>query len=129
MNEEKITKKKSKVVVVIIVAVLAVVALGVAMLLLLNGKKSYRSVKIETYEGEVKLKREGGDQKIFKGIKLIPDDKVKTKEESTAVLLVDDDKHIVAEENTCFSIHRFVPIPSRPCAEPRSQQWSSVPVS
>jgi hypothetical protein len=105
MAEEKITKKKSKVVVVIIVAILAVVALGVAILLLLNGKKSYRSVKIETYEGEVKLKREGGDQKIFKGIKLIPDDKVKTKEESTAVLLVDDDKHIVAEENTCFSIH------------------------
>ena len=105
MAEEKVTKKKSKVVVVIIVAVLAVIVLGVAIVLLLNGKKSYRSVKIETYEGEVKLKREGGDQKVFKGIKLIPDDKVKTKEESTAVLLVDDDKHIVAEENTCFSIH------------------------
>jgi hypothetical protein len=105
MAEEKVAKKKSKVVVVIIVAVLAVIVLGVAIVLLLNGKKSYRSVKIETYEGEVKLKREGGDQKVFKGIKLIPDDKVKTKEESTAVLLVDDDKHIVAEENTCFSIH------------------------
>ena len=104
MAEEKITKKKSKVVVVIIVAVLAVVALGVAIVLLLNGKKSYRSVKIESYEGEVELKRAGEKQKVFQGIKLIPDDKVKTHEDAEAVLLVDSDKHIVAEENTCFTI-------------------------
>ena len=104
MAEEKVTKKKSKVVVVIIVAVLAVVALGVAIVLLLNGKKSYRSVKIESYEGEVELKRAGEKQKVFQGIKLIPDDKVKTREDAEAVLLVDSDKHIVAEENTCFTI-------------------------
>lgn len=99
-------KKRKAKIIAIIVAVI-VVAIGViAAVLLLNKDKDegYRVIKIKSYENEVSLSRNGEDVKVFEGISLQTKDTVTTKEKSTASLLADSDKHILASENTCFDI-------------------------
>ena len=90
----------------IIVAILITIALllGVGAFVWLHFF-TYRSVKIEAYKGNVSLERKGSEKDVFEGLKLVPDDMVTTGKNGTAALLIDSDKHLVASENTCFSIH------------------------
>lgn len=68
-------------------------------------KEDYRFVKVETKEGSVIVDRSGENIETFEGMNLIADDNVDVKEKSSALLLVDNDKHILAEENTVFSVN------------------------
>lgn len=95
----------------IIIAILLVVLFIVAITVILNKKKSdsrsendYRVIKLESYEGQLSLERNGKDNEIFEGMKLKSKDTVTTGEDSMAVLLLDSDKHIGAKENTSFNI-------------------------
>ena len=86
---------------------LGIVALGIvigAILLLMKKDEGYRVIKVESYEGDVKLQRSTKEKNIFKGMNLISSDKVTTGKESLMEILADSDKHILAKENTCFSI-------------------------
>lgn len=80
--------------VIAIVAVVAVVIWG----------KGYRVIKIEDFDGEVSLERGSDEKDIFEGMKLKSDDTLTTEEDGLLELLVDSDKHILAKENTCFTI-------------------------
>ena len=62
-------------------------------------------VKVEVKDGEVIVDRSDESMDAFEGMNLIADDYVGVKEKSYIVLLVDDDKHISAEENTEFSVN------------------------
>lgn len=103
-NENKPTKGGKIVLIVVIVAVLIAAAVG-ATILIINANNTYRFVKVEDYDGKVKLKRNGKDTKITEGTMLIPDDTVTTKSEAFVELLVDTDKHVIADENTVFTIN------------------------
>jgi len=95
-------KKKRYLVIAIIAGFAALLGIGIFVYLHFF---SYRSVKIESCDGDVTLERKDEDKEIFEGLKLIPDDEVATGEDGTVELLIDTDKHLVAAENTCFSIN------------------------
>ena len=65
---------------------------------------TYRSVKVEAYKGNVEMERKGKEKDVFEGLKLIPDDMVTTGKNGKLELMIDTDKHLVASENTCFSV-------------------------
>ena len=77
----------------------------VAVLSGCSEKEEYRMVKVEVKDGEVIVDRSEESMDAFEGMNLIADDYVGVKEKSYIVLLVDDDKHISAEENTEFSVN------------------------
>lgn len=87
----------------IAVAVLAIVAI-VAVVVVLMISKGYRVIKVDSVEGEVTLERGSEEKEIFEGLKLKSEDSMTTGEDGLLELLVDDDKHILAKENTCFTI-------------------------
>lgn len=87
----------------IAVAVLAVVAI-VAVVVVLMISKGYRVIKVDSMEGEVTLERDSKEKEIFEGLKLKSEDSMTTGEDGLLELLVDDDKHILAKENTGFTI-------------------------
>lgn len=81
------------------------VLLMVSVLISGCSKEEYRFVKVEIKEGGVIVDRSEENIEAFEGMNLIADDNVDVKEKSSALLLVDDDKHILAEENTEFSVN------------------------
>lgn len=82
------------VIVLVIVAAVAIVILG----------KGYRVIKVEDFDGEVTLERADDEKDLFQGMKLKSEDTLTTEEDGLLELLVDSDKHILAKENTCFTI-------------------------
>lgn len=94
-------KKKSILLIVICVIALLVIA---GVVVLSQRKEKYRLVKVDNYEGIVTLHRDSTEEKIFEGMHLKSGDVVNTGAGSYMLLLADDDKHLMAEENTGFSI-------------------------
>lgn len=95
-------KKPPKKALIIIPVLLALIAIGIFVYLHFF---TYRSVKIEEYNGNVELERNGSEKDLFEGLKLIPKDTVTTGEDGLIELFIDSDKHVVAEANTCFSVN------------------------
>ena len=95
-------KKKIGIIVALSIALVAVVS--VVIVLLLNKEDEYRVLKVEKLEGAVDLERNDEWKDIFKGMNLKSEDMITTGKDSMVVILADSDKHIVAEEKTCFSI-------------------------
>ena len=97
-------KNKKLILAVAAAAIIAVVVIVTILNKNKSGGESYRVIKVDDYEGIVDLVRNDIEADIFQGMQLISKDKVTTGEESVISLLVDSDKHIVAEENTSFTI-------------------------
>lgn len=95
-------KKNKKLPIIIGIIALVVVIAVIVIVVILN--KGHRVIKIESFTGDVELERGSDEEDVFEGMKLKSDDKVTTGDASLVELLVDEDKHIVAEENTCFTI-------------------------
>lgn len=95
---------------VVIIGVVAVAIIAIATVLVLTlGKKSdskekYRVVKVETTEGNVTVNRNNKDMDAFDDMMLKSKDEVSVLDESKLVLLMDSDKHMVAEANTKFKV-------------------------
>lgn len=85
----------------ITIAVLVILAVIITVALT---NKGYRVLKMEYHEGNVELERENAQAKLFDGINLKSGDCITTGESALAELWADSDKHMVAEENTRFSI-------------------------
>ena len=99
MNKKlRITLIAAGVVVVVIIAALAII-MGNR-----DNGKAYRVIKVDAFEGTVNLIRNDDDKNVFEGMKLKSKDRITTGKESHVMLLADSDKHILARENTCFSI-------------------------
>ncbi len=64
----------------------------------------YRTVKVESISGTVDLFRRETETEIYEGMQLNSDDEVSTNHNSMLIMLVDSDKHLVAEEDTSFTI-------------------------
>ena len=92
--------KKKGLIVVAILAILAIAAVVVFLIV----SKGYRVIKVDSVEGEVTLERASEEKEIFEGLKLKSEDTMTTGEDGLLELLVDDDKHILAKENTSFTI-------------------------
>ncbi len=97
----KVKNKKGLICVAIIALVLVIVAIIAVFIYKSN---VYRLITVDSMEGTVELNREGNSVEIFRGIHLKSGDMVNTEAESNMLLLADDDKHILAEENTGFSV-------------------------
>ena len=80
--------------IIAVVAVVAIVILG----------KGYRVIKVDDFDGEVTLERGSNEKELFEGMKLKSEDTLTTEDDGLLELLVDSDKHILAKENTCFTI-------------------------
>ncbi len=100
----KNTKKVILLVVVIIVLAATVVGLLFVTGVLGNIDEEYRVVSVDSYEGEVILERNSKEQDMFKGMNLKSEDRVSTGAAANMLLLADSDKHILAKENTCFTL-------------------------
>ncbi|MGN0347775.1 MAG: DUF6273 domain-containing protein [Lachnospiraceae bacterium] len=88
--------------------VLGILVIGIILALIFSQKKDdvYRLIKIESFTGGVFVERASTEEQVevFEGQRLISKDEVTTEDASMVTLLVDNDKHIAAEENTQFSI-------------------------
>ena len=108
-GENMSTEKKNKalpIIIGVVVATMLIIILAVVgiCVVLPNLGIGYRVVKLENFDGTVQLTRKGKEAKIFKDMNLKAQDKVATGANSMAELLADSDKHILARENTGFSI-------------------------
>ena len=92
--------KKKGLLVAVILALVAIVAVVVVLVV----SKGYRVIKVEEFDGEVTMERESEEKEVFEGLKLKSEDIITTEEDGMVELLVDEDKHILAKENTCFTI-------------------------
>lgn len=81
---------------------IVIVVAAVVVTLFVN--KGHRVIKIKSFLGEVTLERDSSEKKIVKGMNLKSRDTVTTGTDGLAELLVDEDKHIVAEAETSFTI-------------------------
>lgn len=99
-------KKKSKVVPVIIAlaAVLLIVVIAVIAVVIAILNSGHRLIKVESFEGAVSLVRGSEETDIVEGMNLKSEDTVTTGDSGLLKLLVDEDKHILAQENTCFTV-------------------------
>lgn len=94
-----------KVVILIFVLAAAVVGSVFAILHFTKGTKAFRSIQIYELEGSADIKREGGDLvKAVENLYLQSGDRVTTAAGSFMRLKLDDDKYIMAEEKSVFSI-------------------------
>ncbi len=94
-------EKKRKKLPIIIGAAVAVIAIIVILVIALGG---HRVIKVKSFVGTVALERGFGEKDIVKGMNLKSNDKITTGNDGMVQLLVDDDKNILAQENTCFQI-------------------------
>lgn len=95
---EKKDKKLPIIIGAVAVAVIAVIVVVVIM------NKGHRVIKVESFQGSVTLERGSSEKDIVDGMNLKSEDTVTTGSDGLVELLVDEDKHIVAEANTCFTI-------------------------
>ena len=98
--------KKIGIVVAIVLGFLVIAGIILALILTQKKDEVYRLIKIDSFTGDVTVERSSEDEavEVFEGQRLVSKDEVTTEKESMVSLLVDDDKHIAAEENTRFSI-------------------------
>lgn len=67
-------------------------------------KGKYRVIKLENFEEGITLERDGEAQEVIKDMNLKSQDMIHTNS-GTAELLVDSDKHILALQETTFSVY------------------------
>lgn len=103
MQNIQMEKKQLAVIAGIVVTVLVVVIAGV---LLLRGKETaYRSVEIYNLEGTAVIYRDSiGEIAAQENLMLQSGDTVEVGKDSTVRLKLDDDKYVLAEENTVFEL-------------------------
>lgn len=93
-------KKSKKILIPVgIVVVLIAIVLVVVMM-----NRGHRVIKVESVEGEVELDRGSAVKDVFEDMNLRTEDMVTTGEDGLLELRADEDKYIVAIENTCFEI-------------------------
>ena len=94
--------KKGKKIVLFVgsVALLAVVA--AVLFIVLGG--GHRVIKVDEFEGDVTFERNSEEKDIVEGMNLKSEDSITTGDDGLVELLVDTDKHILAQENTSFVI-------------------------
>ncbi len=102
-EEIKKTKNSKKPMIIGIVAILVIVAV-VLVIVLSKKKESYRIIQVNSVEGTASLTRNSETLDVVVPMNLISGDKVSVQQDSLLDLLADTDKHIVAKENTIFSI-------------------------
>ncbi|MGN0346336.1 MAG: FecR domain-containing protein [Lachnospiraceae bacterium] len=92
----------------IIVGAVVLVAL-VALLLLKTKSEKYRLIKADSVEGTVYVDRETKEGQevieVFHGMQFVDEDRVEVMSDSFLSLLMDEDKHMGAEENTMFRLY------------------------
>lgn len=93
--------KKSK---KILIPVSIVVVLIITVLVVVRMNRGHRVIKVESVEGEVELDRDSAVKEVFEDMNLRSEDMVTTGEDGLLELRADEDKYIVAIENTCFEI-------------------------
>lgn len=93
-------KKKSIIIIIICVLVVAIVAVFI-----IKAMTGHRQIKVEDVKNDVTVIRDDSEEMdAYEGLNLIDKDKVEVDEDSKVVLLIDNDKHVVAQENTVFVI-------------------------
>lgn len=101
-------KRRNTVAIIILIAVVLVIT-GAVVPFILSGQKkkeSYRFIRVKDIDGTVTVARSDSDAfDAFEDLQLVSEDTVEVKEKSFLELIVDDDKHIGAEENTGFIVH------------------------
>lgn len=103
MKKEK-TKKKTGRVFKIFLILLVLAALAGAGFYVWKNLNTHRLVVVEDFDGDVYYERKGESNEVFSDMHLISNDKVTVKKKSSLELLIDSDKHVIAEENTEFEI-------------------------
>lgn len=103
MQNIQMEKKQLAIIAGIVVTVFVVVIAGV---LLLRGKETaYRSVEIYNLEGTAVIYRDSiGEIAAQENLMLQSGDTVEVGKDSTVRLKLDDDKYVLAEENTVFEL-------------------------
>lgn len=93
--------KKSKKIVTIVAIVIGLFAIVFACLFIFNRPSR---IIIENYYGDVSIERKAHTIEASNDMHLITDDRVSIDKDSSLVMLIDSDKHVLAKENTIFSV-------------------------
>ena len=94
-------EKNKKLPIIIGVVVVLVIAIVVVFAVVLGG---HSVIKVKSFDGQVTLERDSSEKDMVEGMNLKSEDKVTTGDDGLVELLVDEDKHVLAQENTCFRI-------------------------
>lgn len=94
-------RKKKKILFITVPVILVII---VAAVIFFAVGKGHRVIKVKSFVGQVSLERDSSDKEMVEGMNLKSKDTVTTGEDGLVELLVDEDKHIVAEANTSFII-------------------------
>lgn len=94
-------KKNKKMPILIGIVAFVIIAVIVVIVLVNSG---HRVIKVKSYEGTVLLERSSEMKEIIKDMNLKSEDTITTGADGLIELLADEDKHILAVENTGFSI-------------------------
>lgn len=80
--------------------------IGLVIYMTVFRKCTFRFIKVEDYDGRIKVSRDFADSvSIFRGMLLQNEDKVEVREDGFLEMLVDSDKHIVATGGTVFTVN------------------------
>jgi len=93
-------KGKSKLIIIIAVAAVAVIGIAVAVVLALTGEKSYRSVSVLDFFGDVKITRKSDEFEAYADMALKSGDDIVVGEFSELDMQLDEDKFVYLEQNS-----------------------------
>lgn len=101
MEEKSLSTKKS----LIIAGIACSVVIAIFVIIAVNlSKDAYRLIKVNTYNGQVEIKRGDSPIEVREGLKLISEDHVDVFASSNLDMNIDSDKMLRADENTSFDI-------------------------
>ena len=86
---------------IVLIMITAVTATSV-FLFWSNG--TFRTVSIENYNGDIGIIHKDKAVEVYKGMQLHAEDEASTGEASSLTMIIDTDKHIIADENTSFRL-------------------------
>lgn len=98
-------KKNNKKLLIILISVAVIVLVGIVVAVLLKKEDGYRMIRVHELSGEATVERPNiGSMDAYENLNLLSGDKLTTKLKSYTRLKLDDDKYLLAEEDSVIEM-------------------------
>ena len=98
-------KKNNKKLLIILISVAVIIMVGIVAAIFLKKEEGYRMIRVHELMGEATVERANiGSMNAYENLNLLSGDKLTTKLESYTRLKLDDDKYLLAEEDSVLEM-------------------------
>src|SRR5574344_1498057 len=97
--------KKNIIIIASSIAAALIVAIIVIVSVVVNNQKGYRTIKVYDLDGTTMVTRSDKELNAYKSMSLKSGDKLSVSSSSYVILLLDDDKYVVAKENSIIDLY------------------------